>query len=537
MLRYCIAVLASALWCGLSLAQGGSTPQESVVLDLQWLSTPDVTPIDGSAMARQIGGTIRMTGRSQSADRFLWPLRYPIPAASYSIMVVRYRAQALTNGPTYRDQIIQIALQHDKAEFAIRPVATFAEIVQDGSLQEFRKDLTDLVGDGSITGVGFAFHADTTAARLDISEIRFERGPRAPRAEQLFQQPLSFVVTDNSGRAVRDADVRAGLLERANWSSLTQTDRSGQAQLVVTLPPLQGVIAVDAEAAVTADGYLPRYVAPVDVPQVRPLDVRLIPPASARIQGNDPEAVGQVPDGTVFTPPSSTSIITTYDYRYYGVAITPYYVSRCAPAWWLPPRRRHPEGSSHPDWRRNRDADRAHESARDDARQRTSPPQVIPPAVIPAPIHPGDARPHSMRPTQQPPVVVPPAANLPRESRPIMPSPPNVIPSPPTPTPPPPQPVRDNTPRQPIPPPPQPVRDNTPKQPLPPPPAPIREPRRVEQTPPPPPQRPSNPPRNDVPHRDHEGGDHPKGPSAPPPTPPAPPGPPPGHGPDRDGPR
>src|SRR5690606_28343641 len=108
---------------------------------------------------------------------------------------------------------------------------------------------------------------------------------------------------DAAGNVISDAEVRAGLIERGNWTSIGSTDGNGQVAMSVVRPIRPDGSMVDPiEAMVLKDGFVPQYVAPIELPRTAPVELKLTAvtdAASSQAQPQTAVPIGQEPDRTV----------------------------------------------------------------------------------------------------------------------------------------------------------------------------------------------------------------------------------------------
>lgn len=319
----CVLVCSS----GLALAYA---PERFVVLDFKWLSPPSVEPTTGEARAEQLDGFTRLEASATVPEvGVVWPLRYAVEVDRYPIVSFRYRASNLRPGEQGGAGLFQTELIRDRQTKTVT-IATFDEIIQDGAVHELRKTLAPVAGGYSVDGLRFNFDVVRTPGRLDIFEVRFENGPGSLPVVQLPHERLDYAVVDEAGRAIAGAEVRAGILERSNWSSEGVSDATGRVSLLTTLPlGPDGKTPEAVEMVVTKNGYLPQYVAPVDYPRNTPVIARMTESTTTSAGGvSTAFPVAQVPGGVIYAEAPSSTFWGELDDV---VVIYPY-----ASGWWVP---------------------------------------------------------------------------------------------------------------------------------------------------------------------------------------------------------
>ncbi len=305
------------------------SPETTVDLNLRWLSPPQVSPQNGQAVAEQTEGAVRITARYHPDGVDLtWPLRYAVPVRNYPTVTLRYRASDLLPHPGTGDTFLRMSLLNPAGEVAEAVVAYHTELIQDGMVHEIRKDLGEEAGDSAITDVSFLFNAPDSSGQLEILGLRFEQGPASPAPFLHPREDVEFIVTDAAGTPIADAEVHAGLVERANWTRVGTTDAAGQSAFPVVRPVRpDGTIVDPVEAMVLKPGFIPQYVAPIEFPRTGPVRVRLTsaaqPPPAGAI------AVGQEPERTLYVPARETVV-------YYESYPSVSYVDTFALGWWIP---------------------------------------------------------------------------------------------------------------------------------------------------------------------------------------------------------
>ena len=91
------AVIAVAGLVGGSLVAATLPPESAVKLDMRFLSPAQVSPGAPAALVEQTQGYTRMSAtHSRDGSNFTWALRNPVPARTYPIVVLRYRARELS---------------------------------------------------------------------------------------------------------------------------------------------------------------------------------------------------------------------------------------------------------------------------------------------------------------------------------------------------------------------------------------------------------------------------------------------------------
>lgn len=334
--RWFIALVTLLIAAIPACAELTYTPTDCIDLDLGWLSPPTVTPQDASGSAQVQNSTIQILGKTPGVSySFTWPLRYPIDTPRYSVMVLQYRARGLTPSAEAGDALLTLQLRRGLDEVRALPALRLPHLIQDGALHELRCELFDAAGDSVIDALRFTFNASATGGELDLCEIRFERSPKTTSAAPLIaQQPIDLLVTDAQGNPMPDAEVRVGILERANWTTIGRTDSAGHAILNATVAPdPAGLRYQPLEAAAQKPGYLPQYLAPIDLPPAMPtrITLSLIPPP----QPQTPAAIGQGPEGTIYAQPYTyVQSPIVYETPYVGPT---YYVASYTSGWWIPP--------------------------------------------------------------------------------------------------------------------------------------------------------------------------------------------------------
>ncbi len=306
-------------------------PEAAIELDLRWLSPPQVSPQTGAATAEMHQKFTRLSSRFvPEGASFTWPIRYAIPVRQYPIVVLRYSARNLFAAPGERSTLLQMNLAHENGTNTPAIIVEMQEIVQDGVVHEIRKDLSRVGGDSAIDSITFSFNAISEGGRIDIYELRFEPGPGGVAPFALPREQVQFLVKDASGNVIPDAQVRAGLTERGNWTSIGNTDGNGQVTMQIVRPMRpDGSMEDPVEAMVLKDGFVPQYVAPIEFPRGGPVEVTLTSAtAAAQAQSSTAVPIGQEPDRTVYVPSESTII--------YETGPTVVYVDRYAPYWWVP---------------------------------------------------------------------------------------------------------------------------------------------------------------------------------------------------------
>ena len=324
--------ILSAMLLTLSLWARGATlpPEVAVELDFRWLSPPTVAPQTGAAKAEMYDGFTRLTSTfTAEGSSFTWPIRYAIPARSYPIVVLRYRAQNIFLAPNNRDTVLDMSLAHADGKTTPAIIIEMQELTQDGAVHEIRKDLSRVAGDMAIDSLRFSFNSPAAGGRLDILEMRFERGPASAAPTILPRDNVKFIVTDTSGNPAANAEVRAGLIERSNWTTVGNTNSAGEATLSLVRPLRPDGSSPDPlEAMVLRDGFIPQYVAPIEFPSTAATLVSLTPVAAPTASSEVPRAIGQEPDQTVYVPRQSSVV--------YESSPSVVYVDNYAADWWVP---------------------------------------------------------------------------------------------------------------------------------------------------------------------------------------------------------
>lgn len=324
-------------------AMAADPPETTVQFDLQWLSPPQVTPAGGQAMARQTPEYTRLQGAANLGGSFTWPLRYAVEVQRYPILTLRYRARDLSVGPTYANRIMDVQLVDSGGRMNSLTVINYEDLVQDGTVHEIRKDLSQVPADAFIDQMRFNFQGATAGGRLDVYSITLDRGPNSPEPMKFEQRPVEFVVKDAAGNAVPDAEVHLGLLERSNWVALGSTDAAGRVALM-TLAQVRPDGTIDpVEAVVEHEGNLPQYVAPIKLPASGPVEVKLSPMPQAQAQ---PQVVPPAPaqpvtqaepvyyENPVYVPYPVYTYGYAYSYSTPGYWWVPTYCVRTRPIAW-----------------------------------------------------------------------------------------------------------------------------------------------------------------------------------------------------------
>ena len=347
-----VVAMGIAAFLGVTLVRGAPVPtpmlapERAVVLDIAWMSPPKVLPegtptLASTAQSQLIDGVLRLESSSQAAGAsFAWQLRYPVDIARWPIMVLRYRASNLAAGPVYQDHLVQLGMRNSQGQAGTVPAAVLGDIAQDGQVRELRRDLRASGADAVVESIAFTFHPARRSGMIDLFEIRFEAPPDAAAADRLPQDQLQFAVADENGNAVSGAQVRAGILERANWTATGTTDRTGQASLLVPLSRAPGDVLVDpVEAAVTKSGYTWQYIAPIMTPRSTPVQVAL-----KAAQDQPAVAVAPMPmvtpapvpvtEGPVVYQSFSEEVFYSPPTVYYQPLVVSGYGGYCP--WWVP---------------------------------------------------------------------------------------------------------------------------------------------------------------------------------------------------------
>jgi uncharacterized membrane protein YgcG len=327
------------------------SPERCVALDIPWMSPPTVIPQTGSASSRVMDQGVAMQDSNPDLGaNFTWKLRYPIELQRWPILVLRYRASSLAQGTTYEDRVLQLDLRTGPTGFQTVTAIKLNELTLDGALHEVRRDLRGVAGGSMVEAIRFTFHGVTAGiGRLDVVQMQFEQPANAATGDALVQAAVPFIVKDTAGRPVAGAEVRVGILERSNWTTIGQTGRDGQVTLAATMAPgIGGKSSAPVEAAVVRNGYLTEYVAPIQAPvgeggiqvTLKPVTQAVEAPAAAApplqpatASGYDSGA-GWVAPTVAYPPPvydNGYSYANDYyydsGYGYYG----PY-----ASGWWIP---------------------------------------------------------------------------------------------------------------------------------------------------------------------------------------------------------
>ena len=242
------------------------SPDRCVTLDIPWMSPPTVVPQTGSASSGVMDQGVAMQDSSpDQGANFTWKLRYPIELQRWPILVLRYRASSLGQGATYQDRVLQLDLRSGPTVFQTVTAIRLNELILDGALHEVRRDLRGMAGGSMVEAIRFTFQAAAASTgRLDVVQMQFEQSPEVAAGEPMAQATVPFTVKDAAGNPLAGAEVRVGILERSNWTTIGQTGRDGQVTLVTTPGPgFGGSSSAPVEAAVVRNGYLTEYVAPI----------------------------------------------------------------------------------------------------------------------------------------------------------------------------------------------------------------------------------------------------------------------------------
>ena len=332
------------------------SPGRCVTMDIPWMSPPTVIPQTGSASSQVMEQGVAMQDSSPDLGaNFTWKLRYPIELQRWPIVVLRYRASNLGQGTTYEDRVLQLDLRSGPTGFQTVTAIRLNELILDGALHEVRRDLRGVAGGSMVEAIRFTFQAKAASTgRLDVVQMQFEQPADAAAGEPLPQAAVPFIVKDAAGNPVAGAEVRVGILERSNWTTIGQTGRDGQVTLMTT-PGLGvgGNSTALVEAAVVRNGYLTEYIAPIQTPAGNEaIQVTL---KSATQDAATPAAVSSAPPTTQSSSPPESAAAAGYDsgeltntptvayprmydngyydsgYGYYGGSYGPY-----ASGWWIP---------------------------------------------------------------------------------------------------------------------------------------------------------------------------------------------------------
>lgn len=334
------------------------SPDRSIAMDIPWMSPPTVIPSTGSASSRVMDQGVSMQDTSPDLGaNFTWKLRYPIELQRWPILVLRYRASSLAQGGVYEDRVLQLDLRSGPTGFQTLTAVRLGELTLDGALHEVRRDLRGVAAGSIIEAIRFTFQAAGGTGRLDVVQLQFEQLAGAALGEPLAQAKVPFIVKDAAGNPLPGAEVRVGILERSNWTTIGQTGRDGQVILATTLGPGLGGNSAPVEAAVLRSGYLTEYVAPIQPPvgdagiqvTLKPASQAVAPPAAVNPTPAQPSTGYDTGDGwntpTVTYPPPAYGNGYSYgnDYYdtgyygsgYYGSGYYGYY-GGYGSGWWIP---------------------------------------------------------------------------------------------------------------------------------------------------------------------------------------------------------
>lgn len=331
------------------------SPGRCVTLDIPWMSPPTVIPQTGSASSQVVDqGVAMQDSGSDLGANFTWNLRYPIELHRWPIVVLRYRASGLAQATTYEDRVLQLDLRSGPTGFQTVTAIRLNDLILDGALHEVRRDLRGVAGGSMVEAIRFTFQAGAASTgRLGVVQMQFEVPADASAGEPLAQATVPFIVKDAAGKPLAGAEVRVGILERSNWTTIGQTGQDGQVTLVTT-PGLGvgGNSPAPVEAAVVRNGYLTEYVAPI---QTTADNAAIQVTLKSATQATAPAAVTPAPtesttatayDSGNATNASAVAYPRMYDNGYGSSYGDGYYDSgygyyrgnygRYASGWWIP---------------------------------------------------------------------------------------------------------------------------------------------------------------------------------------------------------
>ena len=309
------------------LARAERAPGNAIVLDFTWLTPPLIAPDIVSGNVVRMGDFVRLSSRAGTiAPSFTWSMRYPINIDQYPILVMRYRASSLKSAgePVLSLEMEQVG--------TIVPVISAADISDDGQVRAIRKDLRQLPPGSTAARFRLALPA---AAQLDVMELAFETPDGAVPALVPMRQNVQFNIVNEYSRPLAAALVRAGPLERRNWSTQARTDARGNVSLDVISAAAasepSGMLGLvePTEAAITRAGYAAQYVSSIPSGSVGVISVAMrerdvpvsaqLPPEASAPQQTQYDHQAEVPG---YSPPAPDDYY--YDRRGYYDS-QPYY--------------------------------------------------------------------------------------------------------------------------------------------------------------------------------------------------------------------
>jgi hypothetical protein len=242
-------------------------PEKAIVLDVHrpWLAGP---MWDGNEPPKAYGENLdlpqpRFTVVDANAKGF-WVYKplWPIDLSRYPILKIKYRAKNTSASNGYVLRLV---------EGNVQQILKSEELVADGELHEYVKDLREVNAERKLTNIGIWVNAGEKGnATFDLAALAFYAPDDAP-AEALGKlSPQPFVIKGPNDQPIVGAKVTIDA-ERANFAQSGTTDSGGK----VSVTPLTQWVNVHS-VRVEKDGMYPIERKLPDLDQ-SPIEIELVP--------------------------------------------------------------------------------------------------------------------------------------------------------------------------------------------------------------------------------------------------------------------